>query len=198
VIGRTSAAALLSVVLAGCGGTEIKGIVRDEESGEPLPGAIVRVGDETTRTGVGGFYDLEVDVDDDEPAQMSIGAPGYAPKSMIMSIDEDQETVYSDIGLKKEFSRQEFDRQHLELQRRQIEQDRRDLQQEKRELEEQRKEQGARRSTQQELEQVEQNVQEAERAVEDAAEHLDDVEQDLQQPEDSWTPVDPVEQPEGE
>jgi hypothetical protein len=195
VIGRSGAAALLSVVLAGCGGTEIKGIVRDEESGQPLPGAIVRIGDETTRTGAGGFYELDVDVEDHEPAQVMVGAAGYEPNSMIVTFDEDQDTVYSDIDLKKEFSRREFDREQLDLQRRQLEQDRRDFEREKRELDKQRKQQDVTRPTQQELEQ---NVQEAEQAVEDAAEQLDEVEKDVQQSDDTWTPVEPVDQPEGE
>lgn len=168
MIGRSSAAALLSVVLAGCGGTEVKGIIRDEDSGEPLPGAIVRMGDESTRTGPGGFYELEVDVDDDEPAQVMVGAPGYEPKAMLVTIDDDNDIVYSDIELKKEFSEQEYRRRQQELQMHQMELERLQQQERKQQTELERQQ------TQQDLDQVEQRVEEAERKVEEAEQRLEE------------------------
>lgn len=176
MIGRSCAAALVTVVLAGCGGTEVKGIIRDEDSGEPLPGAIVRMGDESTRTGPGGFYELEVDVDDDEPAQVMVGAPGYEPKSMLVTIDDDNDIVYSDIELKKEFSQQEYERLQQELRQHQREHER--LQQQQQQQTEQ-----ERRRTQQDLDEVEQQVEEAEQKIEKAEQQLEESEQQLEESE---------------
>lgn len=203
MIGRSSLmAALLSVALAGCGGTEIKGIIRDEESGQALPGAVVRVADETTRTGEGGFYELDVDLDDDEPAQVTVNAPGYEPRSMMVSFDEDQDTVYSDVGLKKEASRREADQEHrqFEQQRSQLEQERQALQEEKRVFEEQRRTQQeiweAKQRTMRQAQQNEQLEESVDGAELDQA--IDEAGGELETSPDQGIPEGPIQQPDGQ
>jgi hypothetical protein len=111
VIGRLGAAALLTVVLVGCGGTEVRGYVREEGTGEPLRGATVSVGGESTQTDASGFYELEADIE--QPARLEVQAPGYEQKNLIVS-DEGLDTIISDVELAKESqerqqTRQEFD-----------------------------------------------------------------------------------------
>lgn len=86
---------------AGCGGMEVSGIVRDEETGKPLPGAVVRVGDDVTRTDNAGNYSLEVDADADDPVQTYVAAPGYQPQTDFTSVGDDQERLMRDFQLKK-------------------------------------------------------------------------------------------------
>ncbi|MCW8140588.1 MAG: carboxypeptidase regulatory-like domain-containing protein [Planctomycetota bacterium] len=68
--------ALLVLAAAGCGGTEVQGIVRDERTGEPLPGATVRIGDDETSTDYRGFYELRVR---DDRQQLQVEKEGYEP-----------------------------------------------------------------------------------------------------------------------
>ncbi|MCO5167132.1 MAG: carboxypeptidase-like regulatory domain-containing protein [Planctomycetes bacterium] len=68
--------ALLVLAAAGCGGVDVQGIVRDERTGEPLPGATVRIGDEETSTDYRGFYELRVPED---RQQLQVEKEGYEP-----------------------------------------------------------------------------------------------------------------------
>lgn len=87
---------------AGCAEVEMRGIVREEGSGEPLPGATVRVGDRSTTTDLTGYYNLEVD-ESDEPKQIFVDKAGYQPFTEQVSIDDDEiDEVFQDIELKKE------------------------------------------------------------------------------------------------
>lgn len=84
---------------AGCSGTEVQGIVREEATGEPLSGATVRVGDETVRTDEGGVF--EVEVDDDAPALIEVEAVGYEPQQVDLDM-QDGAPLPADIGLAQE------------------------------------------------------------------------------------------------
>jgi hypothetical protein len=75
----------LALLLAGCAGTEVQGIVRDESTGEPLEGATVQIGDESGRTDESGRFEL--DVDDDDMGRVKVDKEGYAPVSETMTID---------------------------------------------------------------------------------------------------------------
>lgn len=95
---RLGAIALVAMVFAGCSGTEVKGIVR-EEGGEPLEGANVQVGDETAVTDEEGAFELEVD--DDAPAKLEVDAVGYDRTEIDLNM-EDGGALPSDVSLKKE------------------------------------------------------------------------------------------------
>ena len=58
---------LLSVAVVGLVGcsTDVRGFVRDGDTGEPLPGVMIRSGDQTAETDATGYYELE-DVEEDE------------------------------------------------------------------------------------------------------------------------------------
>mgnify|MGYP001261763372 CR=1 FL=1 len=87
---------------AGCAEVEMRGIVREQGSGEPLPGATVRVGDRSTTTDLTGYYNLEVD-ESDEPKQIFVDKAGYESFTEQVTIDDDDmEEIFQDIELKKE------------------------------------------------------------------------------------------------
>ncbi len=95
-------ASLAVLFAAGCAEIEMRGIVREEGSGEPLPGATVRVGDRSTTTDLTGYYNLEVDESDD-PKQIFVDKAGYEPFTEQVTLDDDDvEEVFQDIELKKE------------------------------------------------------------------------------------------------
>lgn len=100
---RSWAGWLLAVgAVAGCGGVEVSGIVRDRDTGAPLPGAIVGIGDAVTRTDQGGNYELEVDLDeDDRPVRAYANAPGYMPSTEFMSVQEGREEIFRDFELER-------------------------------------------------------------------------------------------------
>ncbi len=88
--------ALLVLAAAGCGGVDVQGIVRDERTGEPLPGATVRIGEEEATTDYRGFYELSVDPE--EARQLSVDKAGYREFSEDVTF-EDVEEVIQDIDL---------------------------------------------------------------------------------------------------
>lgn len=88
--------ALLVLAAAGCGSVDVQGIVRDERTGEPLPGATVRIGDDETETDYRGFYELSVD--EDEAKELSVDKPGYRAFSEDVSF-EGVEEVIQDVDL---------------------------------------------------------------------------------------------------
>lgn len=115
--GRLLIPALIGTV-AGCGGVEVSGIVRDRETGEPLPGAIVGIGDAVTRTDGGGNYELEVDLDDDDrPVRAFANAPGYQSSTEFMGSHDDRDEVYRDFELSKNEARRQQEQQKLQEQR---------------------------------------------------------------------------------
>ena len=117
--GRLLIPGLIGTIVAGCGGVEVSGIVRDRDTGEPLPGAIVGIGDQVTRTDPGGNYALEVDIDDDErPVRAFANAPGYRASTEFMGAQGDRDEMYRDFELTKRPDRQQ---QELQEQRRQQE-----------------------------------------------------------------------------
>lgn len=94
-------AVLALAASAGCADIEMRGIVRDEGTGEPLPGATVRVGDSSTTTDRTGYYSLEVD-ESDEPKQIFVDKAGYEPFTEQVTLDDvESDEVFQDIELKK-------------------------------------------------------------------------------------------------
>lgn len=89
------------VFAAGCSQIDVKGIVREEGTGEPLPGAAIRVGEHSTTTDLTGYYELEVDEEDGEPQQVHVTKAGYEAYSEQVSFDEDADEVFQDIELQK-------------------------------------------------------------------------------------------------
>lgn len=185
MIGRLSAAALLSVVLAGCGGTEVRGVVRDQDSGQPLQGAVVQVDDQSTRTDPGGFYKLEIDIEDDEPAQFMVNAPGYEQKSILANFDEDQDTVYSDIELKKEFSEKEYRREQLDIQNDQLQRQQQELMHQQQELQWQQQQLKRQQQQQEQLDQQQQHQQQQPMEQEKPAGQVGETESESFTPEES-------------
>lgn len=98
---RVLCAAALALGLGGCSAIDVKGIVRDEDTGEPLPGAAVRIGDESTTTDLTGYYELEVDEEDGEPQQVHVTKSGYTGFAEQVAFDEDADEVFQDVELKK-------------------------------------------------------------------------------------------------
>lgn len=98
---RFLCAAALALGVAGCSAIDVKGIVRDERTGEPLPGAAVQIGDETTTTDLTGYYELEVSENDGDPQSVNVSKAGYAGFSEQVSFDEDADQVFQDIELQK-------------------------------------------------------------------------------------------------
>lgn len=93
--------ALAVVFAAGCSAIDVKGVVREEGTGQPLPGAAVMIGDESTTTDIRGFYHLEVDENDGEPQNMHVQKAGYNAFSEQVSFDEDADEILQDIELQK-------------------------------------------------------------------------------------------------
>lgn len=95
---------LLVLAAAGCGGVDVQGIVRDERTGEPLPGATVKIGEEEATTDYRGFYELEVD--EEEAQQLSVDKQGYRQFSEDVSF-EGVDEVIQDIDLAPQRGQQE-------------------------------------------------------------------------------------------
>jgi hypothetical protein len=93
--------ALALVALAGCGSVDVRGFVRDEDTGEPLPGATVRIGDDETQTDQGGFYEISIDDDDDDTPRMYVSKSGYEARSESIEFDDDDEEFHKDLRLQK-------------------------------------------------------------------------------------------------
>ena len=84
---------------AGCAEVEMRGIVRDQATGEPLPGATIRVGDRETTTDLTGQYDFDVD-ESGKPKQIIVHKAGYQPYVEDITIDEDRaDEVVQDFDL---------------------------------------------------------------------------------------------------
>ncbi|MEZ6185479.1 MAG: carboxypeptidase-like regulatory domain-containing protein [Planctomycetota bacterium] len=93
---------LCAAALFACGcSTTLKGTVTDAKTQQPLPGATVRVGEETTTTDSEGFYVLDAD-DDDEPQQLHVQAPGYAAKSERRVIRDEPDPAFVNFELKRQ------------------------------------------------------------------------------------------------
>ena len=91
----------LALSVAGCSAIDVKGIVRDERTGEPLPGAAVQIGDESTTTDLTGYYELEVSENDGDPQSVNVSKAGYSGFSEQVSFDEGADEVFQDIELQK-------------------------------------------------------------------------------------------------
>ncbi len=93
---------LLSVAVVGLVGcsTDVRGFVRDGDSGEPLPGVMIRSGDQTAETDATGYYELEDVEEDDDEARLFISKPGYEPRTETIDVD-DVDEVDQDIELDK-------------------------------------------------------------------------------------------------
>jgi hypothetical protein len=90
------------LLLAGCSDVPVRGFVRDDTTGAPLPGATVRVGDEETKSDSNGFYSIDVDDDEDAAQRMYVTHEGYVPATQRVKVeDDDQDEVHMDVGLQK-------------------------------------------------------------------------------------------------
>lgn len=89
-----------ALALAGCGGVQVRGVVRDEATGQPLPGAAVRVGSETTTSDLRGFYEVEVDPHRGRPQLVTAHKAGYWRCSLLAPFDPDARRVYRDVELR--------------------------------------------------------------------------------------------------
>jgi hypothetical protein len=98
---RLCGAFALMFAMAGCSAIDVKGIVREEGTGVPLPGAAVMIGDESTTTDTRGFYHLEVDENDGDPQRMHVQKAGYGAFAEQVSFDEGADEILQDIELKK-------------------------------------------------------------------------------------------------
>ncbi|MCO5171135.1 MAG: carboxypeptidase-like regulatory domain-containing protein [Planctomycetes bacterium] len=131
---------LTVLFFAGCGGMDVRGIVRDESTGEPLPGATVRIGERSTTTDLTGYYNLEVDGRDD-PQQIHVQKAGYEAFSEQVTFDRDADEIYHDIELRSAEERRQ-QQQQMNGQQQQREGDlQRDQQQLQREQEQLQREQ---------------------------------------------------------
>lgn len=74
---------------AGCAEVEMRGMVRDQTTGEPLPGATVRVGEHETTTDLTGYYQFDVDESDDAK-EILVTKSGYQPYIEDVKIDADR------------------------------------------------------------------------------------------------------------
>lgn len=93
------AALLASFFLSGCA-TDVTGVVRDSETNRPIPGATVRIGEESTATDSEGYYALEADGDDDDPQKFHVAAPGYMSVSDVRILDDENEPAKIDFNLR--------------------------------------------------------------------------------------------------
>jgi hypothetical protein len=92
--------AALGLTLAGCGGgggggddssssTRITGVVIDQQSSEPVPGATVKVGSRSATTNASGSFGLSVPAG---PITVTITAPGYQTGTYSAVADEGLQT----------------------------------------------------------------------------------------------------------
>lgn len=93
------AALVASLFLSGCA-TDVNGVVRDSETNQPIPGATVRIGEESTSTDSEGYYSLEADGDDDDPQKFHVAAPGYMSVSDVRILDDENEPAKIDFNLR--------------------------------------------------------------------------------------------------
>lgn len=92
---RPWSAPLLAMLAAGCGGTEkVQGVVHDESTGDPLPGAAVKVGDATTTADAAGFYVIEVEELDEGEDVMIIEAYGYERRVVPVDLEDTEGDLY--------------------------------------------------------------------------------------------------------
>ncbi len=93
------AALLASFFLSGCA-TDVNGVVRDSETNQPIAGAVVQIGEESTATDSEGFYSLKADGDDDDPQKFHVAAPGYMAVSDVRILDSENEPAKIDFNLR--------------------------------------------------------------------------------------------------
>lgn len=90
---------LAALGLVGCS-TDVRGFVRDADTGEPLPGVTIRSGDHTAETDATGFYHIDDVEEDDDEARIYVSKPGYQPTTETLDVD-DVDEVDQDIELEK-------------------------------------------------------------------------------------------------
>lgn len=93
------AALVASLFFAGCA-TDVNGVVRDSETNQPIAGAVVQIGEESTATDSEGFYTLKADGDDDDPQRFHVAAPGYMAVSDVRILDSENEPAKIDFNLR--------------------------------------------------------------------------------------------------
>lgn len=86
----------LLLLVAGCSHVEVQGIVRDQATGDPLPGATVRIGADMTSTDYRGYYEMEVDKEPQQP--LLVDKPGYEAFRQDVEL-EGVEQVIHDVNL---------------------------------------------------------------------------------------------------
>jgi hypothetical protein len=98
---RKLGALAIVALFAGCSTIDVRGFVRDEDTGEPLSGATVRVGDDEVKSDSGGFYEIGVDDDDDYRHRVYVTKEGYEAATESLDVDDDDEEIHKDLRLKK-------------------------------------------------------------------------------------------------
>ncbi len=93
------AALVASLFFAGCA-TDVNGVVRDSETNQPIAGAVVQIGEESTATDSEGYYTLKADGDDDDPQKFHVQAPGYMAVSDVRILDSENEPAKIDFNLR--------------------------------------------------------------------------------------------------
>jgi hypothetical protein len=99
---RSGTVLALGIVLAlgGCCSARIRGVVRDQATGQPIAGATVRAGEVTTNADGSGFYDL-ADLECEDFWRVMVVAPGYhlMSASVVPEPGEDPELLIRDFPL---------------------------------------------------------------------------------------------------
>lgn len=98
---RAGALGLAPLLAAGCAvdDIDVKGVVRDAETLRPIPGAAVTIGEDTAFTDSYGFYEMDVDADDDDPYRVTVNAEGYESVSDKRLIGDDPDPAHVDFNL---------------------------------------------------------------------------------------------------
>lgn len=110
---KAGALGLAPFMLLGCAvdDIDVKGVVRDAETLKPIPGAAVTIGEDTAFTDSYGFYDMDVDADDDDPYRVTVQADGYEAVSDKRLIADEPDPAHVDFNLRPGAARKGIDKQ---------------------------------------------------------------------------------------
>mgnify|MGYP001279360952 CR=1 FL=1 len=81
------------LVVGGCADIDVRGVVRDQETQEPIQGATVRIGEAITTTDSAGVYEMDVDADED-PTRIHVSAPNYVAQTDMRPVRDDPDPLY--------------------------------------------------------------------------------------------------------
>jgi len=91
---------LAALPLGGCCTGRVRGVIHDETTGTPIPGAVVASGRLSATSDENGFYDLE-GLPCDDSWRVVVSAPGYnlLATSVVPAPQEDPERLIRDLPL---------------------------------------------------------------------------------------------------